>query len=455
MSLRQKNEVCFSDAFSVCLKHIGLLFTVLLILTATTFAAPLLKQGSEGHDVLVLQQNLKKLGYPVEPDGVFGTTTYEAVIAFQRDEDLSPTGTVDRATWHALQSRAAQKKETESAEQGPPPAAQDIPPVPEPAEQPLTTQNTPPVPETAEPPAAQDTPSVPEPAEPPTAQDTLPAPEPAEPSAAQDTPPEPEPAEPPTAQNTHPAPESAELPPEPETPVAADVKDFPNETAPIQESGPMEQETKSTAGPNPRPSTLPAPKKTPRQIPQTPVPEATQPKSNTQAPPSKTEPAPKPPAQSSPASKKGKTKDEPKETDTPPNAEKVPEQAPFLPKGKVDAIIKTAKKYIGTRYIFGGTTPKGFDCSGFVQYVFKQNGFSLPRTADEQYTLGKRVKKRAELEPGDLVFFSTYEKGASHCGIYLGKNQFIHVSSSKGVRVDSLDNSYWKPRWYGGKHIVK
>ena len=112
-------------------------------------------------------------------------------------------------------------------------------------------------------------------------------------------------------------------------------------------------------------------------------------------------------------------------------------------------------KYIGTKYVFGGTTPKGFDCSGFVQYVFKQNGFSIPRTADEQYKLGKRIKKRAELEPGDLVFFTTYEKGASHCGIYLGKNQFIHVSSSKGVRTDSLDDSYWKPRWYGGKHIVK
>ena len=64
-------------------------------------------------------------------------------------------------------------------------------------------------------------------------------------------------------------------------------------------------------------------------------------------------------------------------------------------------------------------------------------------------------EKQLRLEPGDLVFFSTYEKGASHCGIYLGKNQFIHVSSSKGVRIDSLDDSYWKPRWYGGKHIVK
>ena len=76
--------------------------------------------------------------------------------------------------------------------------------------------------------------------------------------------------------------------------------------------------------------------------------------------------------------------------------------------------------------------------------------------ADEQYKLGKNIKSQKELVPGDLVFFSTYEKGAYHCGIYLGENKFIHVSSSKGVRVDELsDKYYWKAHWYGGKHIVK
>ncbi|MBR1885090.1 MAG: C40 family peptidase [Schwartzia sp.] len=247
-----------------------------LLIPGQAFAAPILKQGSEGHDVLVLQQNLKTLGYEVEPNGVFGDTTYRAVLAFQRDEKLEINGKVDRETWRALKKRASGKK-----------------------------------------------------------------------------------------------------------------------------AKPEEKKDASQKGVSPK-----------------------------ETPP----------------------KDTPKNE---PPAAKVPDSTPFLPKQKVGAILKTAKKYMGTRYIFGGTTPKGFDCSGFVQYVFKQNGFALPRAADEQYSLGKRVKKRAELEPGDLVFFSTYEQGASHCGIYLGKNQFIHVSSSKGVRVDNLDDSYWKPHWYGGKHIVK
>ena len=132
----------------------------------------------------------------------------------------------------------------------------------------------------------------------------------------------------------------------------------------------------------------------------------------------------------------------------------LPMGKPILAKGKVSAVIKTAKSYIGTPYQFGGATPKAFDCSGYLQYVFAKNGLSIPRTADEQYKLGARTKSVSQLVPGDLVFFETYEPGPSHCGIYLGSGDFIHASSSKGVRIDRLDNSYWQPRFLGGKHIV-
>ena len=127
----------------------------------------------------------------------------------------------------------------------------------------------------------------------------------------------------------------------------------------------------------------------------------------------------------------------------------------ILPKNKVAPLITTAKSYIGVPYQFGGTTPKAFDCSGYLQYIFNKHGIRIPRTADEQYKLGLRTKSSKELVPGDLVFFETYDKGASHCGLYLGSGEFIHTSSSKGVRIDKLSDGYWAPRFLGGKHIVK
>ena len=132
----------------------------------------------------------------------------------------------------------------------------------------------------------------------------------------------------------------------------------------------------------------------------------------------------------------------------------VPFHKQILPQNKVKSVIATAKKYTGVPYVFGGTTPKGFDCSGFLQFVFAKHGLNIPRLADDQYKLGVSVKNTKSLVPGDLVFFTTYTSGVSHCGIYLGKGDFIHTSSSKGVRVDNLSNDYWKPRFIGGKHIV-
>ncbi|MBP2629806.1 MAG: hypothetical protein H6Q70_434 [Firmicutes bacterium] len=118
------------------------------------------------------------------------------------------------------------------------------------------------------------------------------------------------------------------------------------------------------------------------------------------------------------------------------------------------AIVATAKKYLGVPYKFGGDNPKGFDCSGYLQYIFAENGMKIPRTADEQYKIGTSLTQ-SQLKTGDLVFFTTYEKGASHCGLYLGNGKFIHASSSKGIHIDELSDAYWKPRYIGAKRILQ
>ena len=263
------------------LRKVFLAFGLAVFLSAgTALAAPILSEHSHGHDVLKLQRELKRTGYLAdEPDGIFGSRTKSAVLAFQRAQSLKETGVVDRETWSRLQKQPAREE---------------------------------------------------------------------------------------------------------------------NAAAPV---------------------------------PASPVPDG-----------AGVKPADAPGKEMRPALE--------------PRIKKAPESAPFLQRAKVAAVIATAKKYIGTPYKFGGTTPKAFDCSGYLQYVFQENGMTLPRTADEQFKLGKSAKT-AELEEGDLVFFETYEKGASHCGIYLGGGKFIHASTSKGVRIDELSGDYWNTHYYGGKHIVR
>lgn len=121
---------------------------------------------------------------------------------------------------------------------------------------------------------------------------------------------------------------------------------------------------------------------------------------------------------------------------------------------KVDSIIATAKQYLGVKYLWGGTTPQtGFDCSGYVSYVFNQNGISLPRVSRDQYTVGTKVAFE-DLQPGDLVFFSFVGNGVvSHDGIYLGNGQFINASSSKGVTVYTI-GPYWKSIYVGARRVL-
>ncbi|WP_078411010.1 C40 family peptidase [Priestia abyssalis] len=115
-------------------------------------------------------------------------------------------------------------------------------------------------------------------------------------------------------------------------------------------------------------------------------------------------------------------------------------------------VVKEAKKYAGTPYKWGGTTPKGFDCSGYLNYVYeKAAGVNLSRTVEGIYKQGTKVSKP---QVGDIVFFETYKPGASHAGIYIGNGQFIHSSSSKGVSVASMSSSYWSKRYIGSKSFV-
>ena len=132
-----------------------------------------------------------------------------------------------------------------------------------------------------------------------------------------------------------------------------------------------------------------------------------------------------------------------------------PYQLPQL----ADSLLTHGLSLIGTRYRFGGSSVKsGFDCSGFIGYLFKEElGLQLPRSTREMINIDAPLVERAELEPGDLLFFSTNGRGrVSHAGIYMGDNQFIHSSSSRsgGVRVDSLEDRYWNRSFIEAKRAL-
>lgn len=121
--------------------------------------------------------------------------------------------------------------------------------------------------------------------------------------------------------------------------------------------------------------------------------------------------------------------------------------------GKVKDLVDEARKCLGVPYQFGGTGLGGFDCSGFMQYIFHKKGITLPRAADEQFALGKNISPNL-LEPGDLVFFTTYEEGVSHSGMYLGDGYFISATTSQGVAIATLKNGYWHDRYLGARRVL-
>jgi cell wall-associated NlpC family hydrolase len=124
---------------------------------------------------------------------------------------------------------------------------------------------------------------------------------------------------------------------------------------------------------------------------------------------------------------------------------------PPIPNGQ--AIVETALALRGTPYRWGGSDPSGFDCSGFVQYVFARHGVTLPREARDQFTVGTSIK-RSELREGDLVFYSTVAKGPSHVGMMIDDGQFVHAPSERGVvRVERVDVPYWDRRFVGAKRL--
>lgn len=122
---------------------------------------------------------------------------------------------------------------------------------------------------------------------------------------------------------------------------------------------------------------------------------------------------------------------------------------------KAQDVVSFAKKYVGYKYVYGGSGPTSFDCSGFTMYVFKQYGVSLPHNARTQSNYGKYVS-RSNLQPGDLLIFNNYANNSiGHAGIYIGNGKFVHAANSKsGVIISSMDSGYYSARFVEGRRLV-
>jgi cell wall-associated NlpC family hydrolase len=151
----------------------------------------------------------------------------------------------------------------------------------------------------------------------------------------------------------------------------------------------------------------------------------------------------------------------------PPGADETAAERPQPPEGSsveapaatppsmVSDVIRTALAYLGVPYRNGGSDPSGFDCSGFTQWVFGQHGLTLPREVRDQFHVGRRIDLK-DAQPGDLIFFETVTRGASHVGMVIGQGRFVHAPTSKGVvRIEPYTAKYWNRRFVGARRMTE
>lgn len=120
------------------------------------------------------------------------------------------------------------------------------------------------------------------------------------------------------------------------------------------------------------------------------------------------------------------------------------------------SVVEIALEAMGTPYAWGGTSENGFDCSGLIQYAYRQHGIELPRVSRNQMREGSAVERNvAALQPGDILGFNAQRGGrVTHVGLYVGNNEFIH-SSPRGVEIADLTSRYWREHWVGARRVVQ